>query len=113
MTLTSRTRGALVTLLVLASAAVGGVVTVQAADPPAPPQTSGRAPAPSLRPATADPGATVRVKGRLGTTIVRTVVLQRRAGTAWRRVTAVRTDDRGRYRARLTAPAADVRVRIA
>jgi glucose/arabinose dehydrogenase len=69
-------------------------------------------PAPVLWPSTASPGAPVRVKGRLGTHLIRKVVLQRKAGSIWRRVSGATTDPSGRYRIAYAAPAATTRLRV-
>ena len=113
MTGLTRTRAALVALLVLACC-VAGVVTVQAADDfrPAAPAAGAKQPAPRLRPATAAPGQRVRATGRLDSKVVRKVVLQRKEGASWRRLAGARTNDRGRYRLSFVAPAAAVKLRV-
>ena len=111
----SRRRGPVVALL-----AVGlllGTVSAAALDlgrwPAGSLTAVNRPAAPNLSPSAAEPGQRVRVKGRLPSTVARSVVLQRQTpAKAWRRVTAARTDDRGRYRFRLTAPSATTRYRV-
>lgn len=69
-------------------------------------------PAPTLRPWSARPGTKVMVTGRLGTHLVRKVLLQRKAGQLWRRVARATTDSTGRYRFGYTAPGSSTRLRV-
>ena len=91
-------------VVVIVAAGVLGTSLVAAsaqASPAGPDQASQASviqPAPVLRPSTSAPEATVRVKGRLGTHLVRKVVLQRKAGLTWLRVSGAKTDPTGRYR---------------
>ncbi len=78
------------------------------------PATARRAPqpAPVLRPSTTTPGTKVKVTGRLGTHVVRKVVLQRKVGKTWRRVARAKSFPTGRYRFTYPAPSATTRLRV-